>query len=211
MRTISFAAISVSVTLSAMTMIHAAPEGGNEAAARAVLDYIRAQHLDDRWQSDPTPLDSAELRTTYPGLRFFFTFKPTPLPPGAPLPDALARYEQARDDFRRNSLRLTVAVDAAGKAWPMTTAADSNHGMQPVRTDAEAKVAAAAILSLMGDDHVRPGAISAQDVVVVSGGDGWTCNVDQKPRGVRGQVKFDRDGKCIAVSKQLNYTPPTPP
>ncbi len=79
-----------------------------------------------------------------------------------------------------------------------------------VKSDADAKVAAAAILSLIGNDQVHPMMIGANEVIVSGTKFGWTCRVQQK-RGIDGTVVFDPSGKCVSAKKALNYVPPVPP
>ena len=188
-------------------MLHAGPQPG---AVNAVHGYLVANQLDARWQGEPIPLESAELRAAYPDRQFYFTFKAPPPPPGAPMPDVLARHAQAMNEYRKNSLRLTVAVDAAQTVAAMEKAGDFNQGLQPITTDAEARNAAAAILSLINTETARPGVIHASEVTVTRAAEGWTCVVNQQPKGIAGTVVFDSAGKCVSATKQLNYQPPVP-
>jgi hypothetical protein len=113
-------------------------------------------------------------------------------------------------EYQKHSLRITVGIDNKQHAATFRNAQDFNLGLMPVKTDDDTRIAAAAILALMGDEHVHPGPISAQEVSVTRTESGWTCLVT-RPRAFDGKVIFDPSGHCVSAIKNLNYSPPVPP
>lgn len=208
MTKINFATLAAAITLGVVTSGIA---DQRTAPVAAFKTYLAANQLDARWQGEPTAIESPEIRAAYPGRAFYFTYAAPPVPPGAPMPAVLARYEQAMAEYRKNSLRMTVGIDAAQTVVSVEKAEDFNQGLAPVKTDADARAAAAAILSLINSDTVRPAVIHASEVNVTQTAAGWTCVVKQQPKGIDGTVVFDRSGKCISTSKELNYALQTPP
>jgi hypothetical protein len=180
-------------------------------AVTAFRNFLSSTKLDAHWQDgDLLQIDSAELRAAYDGRLFYFTFREAPLRPGAAFPAAIARYDAALAEYEKHSLRLTVGIDQAMKVTPFQLPNDFNAGLMPVKSEADAKMAAAAILSLIGNDQVHPEAIAASEVSVTASKSGWTCNA-KRTRAFDGTVVFDASGKCVSAKKVLNYMPLTPP
>jgi hypothetical protein len=173
-------------------------------------DHLVKNQLNIRWDGEPTRLDSEEIRRAYGDRRFYFTFKAPPLPPGAALPDLIERYKRAMEEYQKHSLRITVGIDNKQRAVTFQTAQDFNVGLMPVKTDDDARIAAAAILSLIGNDQAHPGVISAREVRVTRMQSGWTCLVTRE-KGFDGTAMFDPSGRCTSATKNLNYMPPIPP
>jgi hypothetical protein len=177
------------------------------ADVAAFKDYLKANKLDDRWQRDPTRLDSEEIRKAYGGRRAYFTFQAEPVIGGRPQADTtLAAIRKA---YHLHSLRITVFI-VNGKVTALKTPEDFNAGLMPIKTDDDARIAAAAILSLPDGGLLPPGRVEAKEVAVGKGDKGWTCTVN-RPQGIRGFVNFDSNGKCVAVTKQANLVLPSPP
>jgi hypothetical protein len=132
------------------------------------------------------------------------------LPPGATWPDVIKRHKEAMAEYEKHSLRITVGIDKEQRADTFQTAQDFNNGLTPVKTDEDARIAAAAILSLIGNDQVHPQVINASEVRVTGTRFGWTCHVTQA-KGIDGTVVFDPSGRCTSATKILNYVPPVPP
>lgn len=172
-------------------------------------DHLVRNQLATHWDGTPTRIESEEIRRAYGDRRFYFTFKAAPLPPGAQMPRLIESYKQAMQEYQKHSLRITVGIDSKQHAETFRTAEDFNLGLMPVKTDDDARIAAAAILSLMGDDQVHPGAISAREVSVTRTQSGWTCLVTRS-RAFDGKVIFDSSGRCTSATKNLNYIPPMP-
>src|SRR3977135_1773104 len=136
-----------------------------DPASKAVLsqdvtafhDHLVKNQLDQRWDGEPTAqIDSEEIRRAYGDRRFYFTFKAPPLPPGAAWPDLSARHKQAMAEYQKHSLRITVGIDNQERAVSFQTAQDFNTGLMHVKTDEDARIAAAAILSRIATDQVHP-------------------------------------------------------
>jgi len=173
-------------------------------------DHLVKNQLHLKWDGAPMRLDSAEIRQAYGDRRFYFTFKAPPVPPGANWPAVIKRHKEAMAEYEKHSLRITVGIDKEQRTDRFQTAQDFNNGLIPVKTDEDARAAAAAILSLIGNDQVHPQVIHANEVRVTGTRFGWTCTVTQ-PRGIDGKVVFDPSGRCISATKNLNYVPPVPP
>lgn len=182
----------------------------NAADVAAFHAYLTDHGLSSRWSGDPTPIASEELRSAYLGMRFYYTFQPAPPPPGAPMPAVLEAHKRAMEEYNSHSLRLTIGIDSQGQVHPYRVAAEFNSGLRLVKSDDEARVAAAAILTLLGTERVGPRGIPASDVTVTHNASGWSCHVSQQPKGIQGTVVFDLSGQCISADKALNYSPPVP-
>lgn len=187
------------------------PMTSREEDGPIIQRYLAKEGLAARWTGEPIPLTSEEVRAAYPGLRFYYTFKLPPNPPGAPMPNLIEAHRAALAEYEKHSLRITVGIDESGHVHAFRAPADFNAGLRPVKSDEDARTAAAAILTLMGTEQVSPGVIGVQEVSVTKSGAGWSCRVAQHPRGVQGTVTFDPAGRCTSASKSLNYSRPFPP
>lgn len=185
------------------------PAEQQAAAVSAFHQYLTTNQLDAKWEGEPAALQSPEIQAAYGGRQFYYTFKAPPVQPGAPMPDVIARYKQALDEYEKHSLRLTAAIDAAQNVVPMQKPDDFNHGLMQVKSDSDARTAAAAILSLLNTDDIRPTVVSASEVTVTRTPTGWTCQVS-RPRAFDGTVTFNASGKVVSAVKKLNYTRPVP-
>lgn len=212
MKILRFALLTGAMALGAGAgILTADPAKISQADMAAFHDHLLQNQLDLRWDGEPTAqLDSAEIRRAYGDRRFYFTFKAPPLPPGAAWPDVIERHRQAMAKYVKHSLRITVGIDNEQRAVTFQSAQDFNTGLIPVKTDDDARIAAAAILSLIGNDQVHPSVISAREVSVTGTRFGWRCRVSQA-KGIDGSVVFDPSGRCTSATKNLNYVPPVPP
>jgi hypothetical protein len=179
-----------------------------EADVSAFKDYLAKNHPGKKWQQGPARLDTPELARAYGKRRFYFVFSAPPLPPGAALPELIKRYQERMEEFRKHFMSLTVNVGEKDTIAPLKAPADYNRGLMAVKTDEDAQVAAAAILSLHGSDRVGPGAVSAKEVTVTRSEKGLTCRVTRN-NNFAGTVTFDANGRCTAVSK--TFIGPLPP
>jgi hypothetical protein len=170
----------------------------------AFKTYLEKNKPGKKWQNGPTRIDSEEVRKVYSDKRFYYVFSAAPLPPGANLPNLIKSYQEKLKDFRENYISLTVAVDDKGKVAPV----DYNAGLTPPKTEADVKLAAAAILTLHAEG-VAPAPVAVKDVQVSKTDKGWTCTAGGPKVSFAGQVTFDPDGKVLNVSKQ--YAGPFPP
>ena len=182
----------------------------NAADAQAFRETLAAKGLTEQWSGEPQALSSDALSKAYPGTRFFYTFKPRPLPPGAPMPELIAEYKAKMEEYRKDSLRIAVGIKQNGTAVAYQTAKDFNVGLVAVKSEESARTAAAAILSLMDGDQIAPAPVPVEDVKVEKTENGWSCRVAQTG-GIAGRVFFDEKGQVTQVAKGLNFTPPTPP
>jgi hypothetical protein len=174
----------------------------------ALKDFLPKNYPKKKWQTGPTRLDTPELRQAYEKRRFYFVFSALPLPPGANIKSVQEAYQRRVLEFRATFISLTVSLDGQGKMVSLQKPDDYNAGLMKVASDEDAKVAAAAILTLASSDRVSPGAVAAKDVVVKKNDKGWSCQASRKG-AYHGSVTFDSDGKCTQVSK--TYAGPFPP
>jgi hypothetical protein len=111
------------------------------------------------------------------------------------------------DEYQKQFVSLTVRIDEQDRMTPLDEAEDYNQGLMRITTDDDARTAAAAILSLYGSDRVGPGIVTAKEVTVARGGNGWTCSVFRE-NAFRGEVVFDKEGKLVSMTKV--YAGPLP-
>ena len=163
-------------------------------------NYMEEVKPGKKWQSGPTPMDSVEIRRAYSNARFYYVYSSPPLPPGAPVPELLEEYKRKMDVYQKQFISLTVRIDAQERMTPLYEAEDYNQGLMRITTDEDARISAAAILSLYGSDRVGPGVVTAKEVTVARSENGWTCSVFRE-NAFRGEVVFDKDGKCVSMSK----------
>jgi hypothetical protein len=170
-------------------------------------NYMEEVKPGKKWQSGPTPMDSGEIRRAYGNARFYSVYSSPPMPPGAPLPELVKEYELKMDEYHKQFISLTVRIDEQERMAPLYEAEDYNQGLMRVTTDDDARISAAAILSLYGSDRVGPEIVTAKEVTVTRSENGWTCSVFRE-NAFRGEVVFDKDGKCVSMKKV--YAGPLP-
>ena len=187
--------------------------GKNPQNEQIKADLIKLQNYmaevkpGKKWQSGPTPMDSAEIRRAYSNARFYSVYSSPPLPPGAPLPELVQEYQQKMDVYQKQFISMTIQIDAQERMTPLYEAEDFNQGLMRITTDDDARISAAAILSLYGSDYVGPGIVNAKEVTVTRSENGWVCSVFRE-NAFRGEVVFDKDGKCVSMKKA--YAGPLP-
>ena len=153
-------------------------------------------------------MDTEEIRKAFGNARFYYVFSSPPLPPGAPLPELVEEHQLRMAEYQKQFISLTMRIDEEGKMTPLHEEEDYNQGMMRVATDEDAKVCAAAVLSMYSsDDRVGPGIVAAKEVTVTRSENGWSCRVFRE-NAFRGAVVFDRDGKCVSMTKA--YVGPLP-
>jgi hypothetical protein len=182
----------------------------------AVRTYLEKNHAGKKWEAGPKAIDSDEVRTAYGKRRFVYVFS---MPPTRPLRGARPSEEQERREaeefqkavakFEKERVSMTVGLDGDGKVTPYPRPADFNQGLMPVKSDADAKVAAAAILSLYVADPYGQRTVAAREVMLQPQKSGWHCEVSREKENWRGVVLFDAAGKCLGVSR--HYAGPLPP
>jgi hypothetical protein len=173
--------------------------------------YLEEYKPGKKWQSGPTRIDSEEIRKAYEKQRFYYVFSSPPMPPGAPLPELLEAYKLKMEEHQKQFISLTMRIDEEGRVTPLHEEEGYNQGynqgMMRVTTDEDAKICAAAILSLYSSDRVSPGIVSAKEITVTRSDKGWSCSVHRE-NAFEGAVIFDNDGKCVSVTK--TYLGPLP-
>jgi hypothetical protein len=169
--------------------------------------YMEEVKPGKKWQTGPTLMDSEEIRMAYGKARFYSVYSSPPLPPGAPLPELLEEYKQKMDAHQNQFVSMTLKVDEQETMAPLYGAVDYNQGLMRVATDDDARIAAAAILSLYSSGRVGPVIVSAKEVTVTRSDEGWSCSVFRE-NAFQGAVIFDKEGKCVSMSKV--YVGPLP-
>jgi hypothetical protein len=201
----------MSPTLAAVLLLLPALAPADDARAKDGLSafqaYLKDHYADKKWQTGPDQLDAPAIRAAYGKARFYYVFSAPPLPPGANIGSVQEAYRRRLEEFRKTYISLTVRVDDDGKVIPLTKADDFNAGLMKVAGDDDARTAAAAVLSMWGEDRVGPGAVDPKDVMVTRSDKGWSCVV-QRQNAFQGAVTFNADGQCTAVSK--TYMGPLP-
>jgi hypothetical protein len=173
-----------------------------------VQSYIEENKPGKKWQTGPARMDSEEIRKAFGKARFYYVFSSPPLPPGAPLPELIEEHQHRMEEYQKQFISLTMRIDEEGKITPLHEEEDYNQGMMRVATDDDAKICAAAILSMYSsDDRVGPGIVAAKEVTVTRTENGWSCSVHRE-NAFQGEVLFDKDGKLVSATK--TYAGPLP-
>ncbi len=198
------AACLIALMLNFGIATHTAGKNAQDEQARADLtkfqSYIEEIKPGKKWQTGPARMDSEEIRKAFEKLRFYYVYSSPPMPPGAPLPELLEEYQRNLEAYQKQFISLIIKIDEQGRTTPLYGAEDYNLGMMRVTTDEEAKICAAAILSLYGSEHVGPEIVAAKDVTVTRSELGWSCKV-LRENAFQGEVIFDKDGKCVSMTK----------
>jgi hypothetical protein len=188
--------------------------GKNAQDAQTLADFAKFQsYLEEnepgkKWQTGPARMDSEEIRKAFGKARFYYVFSRPPLPPGAPLPELIEEHQHRMEEYQKQFISLTMRIDEEGKMTPLHEEEDYNQGMMRVATDEDAKICAAAILSMYSsDDRVGPGIVAAKEVTVTKTENGWSCSVHRE-NAFQGEVLFDKDGKLVSATK--TYAGPLP-
>ena len=170
--------------------------------------YLEEYKPGKKWQTGPTRIDSDEIRKAFGKQRFYYVFSSPPMPPGAPLQELLEEYKERLEVHQKQFISLTMRIDEEGKVTPLHDEEDYNLGMMRVTTDEDAKICAAAILSMYSSDpRVGPGIVTAKEVTVTKSDNGWSCSVVRE-NAFQGTVVFDSDGKVVSATK--TYLGPMP-
>jgi hypothetical protein len=188
-------------------VMRAAGENAQDERIREDLtkfqSYLDLNKPGKKWQTGPTRIDSEEIRKAYEKLRFYYVYSSPPTPPGAPLPELLEEYERKMDEYQKQFISLTFRIDEQGEMKSLQEedyTQGYNQGLMRVTTDDEARICAAAILSLHISDRVGPEIVTAKEITVTRNEKGWSCSM-LRENAFQGAVLFDNDGKCVSVTK----------
>lgn len=176
-------------------------------ASLALREFLKENHPGKGWGVGPLRLDSPEIRQAYKGLDGWYVHSTAPLPPGARIKSVIEAYEARMKIYLEKQISVCALIDREGKVRALLKPTDYNLGLMPVANEAEAKIAAAAILSFHGKGLTGPGIVSAKQVEIEKTSAGWTCQASD--RFFAGTVLFNGKGQVTAVSK--NYIGPLPP
>ncbi len=167
---------------------YAAAAEPNRAAndAKAVKKYLAEHFRGKQWEQGPSPMQNAAIDRAFPDARFYYVFS-SQLP--APRIDWVSVMMRVRDDGS------VAEVSGAGAA---------NDGLMRVANAGDAKIAAAAIMSLTFGPS-GPISISADEVGVAPMDGGWLCLATPGPAGGKRtalEVIFDAAGRCTGVTSR---------
>jgi hypothetical protein len=187
--------------------------GKNAQDEKTMADFTKFRNYMEefkpgkKWQTGPAPMDSEEIRKAYEKQRFYYVFSSPPMPPGADLPELHEEFARKMEEHQKQFVSLTMRVDEQGRMTPIYKAEDYNQGLMQVTTDDDARICAAAILSVYCSDIVRPEIVTAKEVAVTRSEKGWSCSVVRE-NAFRGEVVFDKDGKCVSMTKEYEGSVP---
>jgi hypothetical protein len=170
-------------------------------------NYMEEFKPGKKWQTGPAPMDSEEIRKAFENQRFYYVFSSPPMPPGADLQELHEEYELKMKEYQKEFISLIIKIDERETMTPFYEAGDYNQGLMRVTTDDDARICAAAILSLYCSDSVRPEIVTAKEVAVTRSENGWSCSV-YRENAFRGEVVFDKDGKCVSMTKEYEGSVP---
>ncbi len=156
----------------------------------AVNKFLAAGFPGKTWQQGPTPMQNAALDKAFPDVRFYYVFSSQDRPKA----DWISVMMRVRDD---------------GTVTQVAGPASMNQGLMKVAGTADAKIAAAAIMSLTFGPS-GPVSISSGDVPVARMNGGWYCLATPGPTGNKKQaleVIFDAGGRCISVAHRVTGRP----
>ena len=170
-------------------------------------NYMEEFKPGKKWQTGPALMDSEEIRKAFEKQRFYYVFSSPPLPPGADLAELHEEFARKMEEHQKQFVSLTMRIDEQGRMTPIYKAGDYNQGLMRVTTDEDARICAAAILSVYCSDSVRPEIVIAKEVAVTRSENGWSCSVVRE-NAFRGEVVFDKAGKCVSMTKEYEGSVP---
>lgn len=128
-------------------------------------------------------LTSEDLRSAYDGVRFYAV--------------KMKRFKLKAGNFNST---LVVALPDGGEPHFLKEPADFNAGLRPVKSEAKAKTAAAAIVTLVPRDVGLHIAEARQiDIDEARDFEGWVCTYEPTPNEIY-EIRFNGAGECVMVS-----------
>ena len=201
------AACVIALMLNFGVAMRTAGQNAQDELTRADLakfqSYLEVNKPGKKWQTGPARIDSEEIRKAYGNLRFYYVYSSPPMPPGAPLPELLEEYDLKMKEYQKQFISLTFRIDEQGGIKSLQEEDYNqgyNQGLMRITTDDEARICAAAILSLYISDRAGPEIVTAKEVTVTRSEKGWSCSVNRE-NAFQGAVVFDSEGKCVSVTK----------
>jgi len=183
---------------------------GEQKDIEAVKRFLTATHPGKSWSDGPTRQKNDAIGTAYPDSRFYCVFTRPMGASRSDMIDAMVRF-----DKDGSASEVGEGKRVAGKYGPDPQS--FNAGLMKVAKAEDAKVAGAAIMSLLIGPY-GPYSVAAGDVQVTPAGEekdpkGYTCKAttgrEERGRKVNVfEVRFDADGKCTSASyKYLGSLP----
>ena len=162
-----------------------AAENGEGNDMTAVKEYLATQYRGKTWEQGPTRLRNGAIDRAYPDWRFYYVFSSQ-----QPAP-------------RVGWISAVMRIGREGRVTEISGAGAANEGLMKIRGGPDAKIAAAAVMSLSFGPS-GPVLVSADDVQVAPQYGGWYCLATPGAAGRRKanalEVVFDSDGRCTSVS-----------
>ena len=151
-----------------------------EQDVQAVKAFLASE--DFTWDSGPTRITNKSIQAAYPDSRFYYVL-----------------FSVAGGGADTPKLSHVLRLDKTGKV----SIRKHNDGLMKIGSVNEAKVAAAAVMSLATAINPHgPISVEANDVQVSRGDENWDCKAVKTGHAFR--VVFDKDGKY----KDMNWTEP---
>jgi len=152
-----------------------ANDASQEQDVKAITKFL-AMFEGKTWESGPTRITNKAIEAAYPGMRFYYVFSS----PAARRAD-------------KNKLSQVFQLDKRGHVGFVSR----SEGLTKIGGDKDAKVAAAAIMSLrIGEDGLL--SVDANEVQVSRKDTNWVCKAMHD--GCFFEVVFDRDGEYVSMS-----------
>jgi hypothetical protein len=174
------------------TCVSSAAADPDQAAkdVAAVQKFLAAGFAGKTWQQGPTPMQNAALDKAFPDVRFYYVFS-------------------SQDPPKADRISVMMRVQDDGTVAQVSGPDSMNQGLMKVAGTADAKIAAAAIMSLTFGPS-GPVSISSGDVPVARMNGGWYCLATPGPAGNKKEaleVIFDAGGRCISVAHRVTGRP----
>ncbi len=171
-----------------------------------LLDHLRTNHAGRTWDVGPQPIETPEVRQAYGGRRFFMVLSYQPLFPYSGIPRSpddpiYVKYREKLAKFREKKISLTVEIDDQGKVAEYREVADFARGLMKIYTEADVKVAVAAILTLFVRDEHGYVPVAADDVNTSTPNYPSLVSVELRPRNLRAQVSFGPHWKLVGIHR----------
>ena len=150
----------------------------------AVKRFLATRYPDKTWAQGPARMENAAINRAYRDARFYY----------------VASSQDQID--RQGMISVMMRVDRNGQVREVSGPTAMNDGLMRIGNAADARIAAAAIMSLTFGP-LGPVSISAAEVPVAPNNGGWYCLATPGPSGAKTQslfVVFDAGGHCVRVS-----------
>jgi hypothetical protein len=165
---------------------------GEDQDLAAVRKFLATQYQGKTWEQGPLRLRNGAIDTAYPDWRFYYVFS--------------SQQPAPRVDW----ISVLMRVGREGRVTEVSGAGATNEGLMRISGGEDAKVAAAAVMSLSFGPF-GPVLVSSGDVRVAPQNGGWYCLATPGAAGRRKthalEAVFDANGRCTSVSHRYTGGP----